>query len=141
MVFVGVDLHKHTITLAVFDAARKRLARKRYSNLQSEAIVAFLKTLGPFQLVVEATASYEWFVQLVEPHAKRVVLAHPGKLRVIAESTRKSDNLDAQVLAEMLALDQIPESYRRGGPDGGVAQTAGWHCRRGGTVGEGPTSE
>lgn len=112
MVFVGVDLHKHTITLAVVDAGRKRLARKRFSNLQSEAIVTFLQTLGPFALVVEATASYEWFVQLVEPYAQRIVLAHPGKLRVIAESTRKSDNLDAQVLAEMLALDQIPESYR-----------------------------
>jgi transposase len=61
---------------------------------------------------VEATASYEWFVQLVEPLAQRVVLAHPGKLRVIAESTRKSDKLDAKVLAEMLARDQIPASYR-----------------------------
>ena len=34
--------------------------------------------------MVEATASYEWFVQWVEPAADRVVLAHPGKLRVLA---------------------------------------------------------
>jgi transposase len=33
-------------------------------------------------------------------------------MRIIAESTRKSDQLDAQVLAEFLALDMIPESYR-----------------------------
>ena len=112
MKFVGVDLHKHTITLVVVDAARKVLARRRFSNLMSEQIVQFLKTLGEFQLTVEATASYEWFVQLVEPLASRIVLAHPGKLRVIAESTRKSDKLDAKVLAEMLALDQIPSAYR-----------------------------
>ena len=112
MRFVGVDLHKQTITLVVVDAARKLLFRKRFSNLMSEQIVVFLKTLGEFQLTVEATASYEWFVQLVEPLAMRIVLAHPGKLRVIAESTRKSDKLDAKVLAEMLALDQIPSSYR-----------------------------
>ena len=110
--FVGVDLHKHTITIAVVDAARKPVTRKRFSNLDSAAIVTFLKSLMPLELVVEATASYEWFVQLVEPYAKRVVLAHPGKLRVIAESTRKSDNLDAKVLAEMLASGHIPESYR-----------------------------
>ena len=110
--FVGVDLHKQTITLVVVDAARRMLARKRFSNLMSEQIVQFLKALGEFQLTVEATASYEWFVQLVEPQASRIVLAHPGKLRVIAESTRKSDKLDAKVLAEMLALDQIPASYR-----------------------------
>ncbi len=54
---------------------------------------------------MEATASYEWFVRLIEPVAQRVVLAHPKKLRVIAESTRKSDRLDAQILAEFLALD------------------------------------
>ena len=65
-----------------------------------------------YQLVVEATASYEWFVQLVEPTADRVVLAHPGHLRVIAQSKRKTDKLDAQTLAEFLALDQIPEAWR-----------------------------
>lgn len=112
MKYVGVDLHKHTITLVVVDQARKVLSRKRFSNLMSLQITEFLKSLGPFALTVEATASYEWFVQLVEPLAARIVLAHPGKLRIIAQSTRKSDNLDAKVLAEMLALDQIPAAYR-----------------------------
>lgn len=112
MKFVGVDLHKQTITAVVVDAAKKMLSRKRFSNLMSKEIVQFLKSLGDFELTVEATASYEWFVQLVEPLAKRIVLAHPGKLRIIAESTRKSDKLDAKVLAEMLAQGQIPASYR-----------------------------
>ena len=39
------------------------------------------------------------------------MLANPKKLRVIAESTKKTDRLDAQVLAEFLARDMIPESY------------------------------
>lgn len=112
MKFVGVDLHKQTITVVVVDAAKKMLSRKRFSNLQSNQIEQFVKSLGDFELTVEATASYEWFVQLVEPFAKRIVLAHPGKLRIIAESTRKSDKLDAKVLAEMLAQGQIPASYR-----------------------------
>jgi transposase len=112
MRFVGVDLHKKTITIAIVDAQRKLVSRKRFSNLMSDRIVLFLKEQGAFELTVEATASYEWFVQLVEPLASRIVLAHPGKLRVIAESTRKSDKLDATVLAEMLALDQIPTAYR-----------------------------
>ena len=40
------------------------------------------------------------------------MLANPKKLRVIAESTKKTDRLDAQVLAEFLARDMIPEAYR-----------------------------
>jgi len=51
-------------------------------------------------------------IQLVEPTADRVVLAHSGHLRVIAQSKRKTDKLDAQTLAEFLALDQIPEAWR-----------------------------
>jgi transposase len=62
--------------------------------------------------VVEATASYEWLWQLLEPLANRLVLAHPKKLRVIAESVRKTDALDAEVLARFLALGMIPEAYR-----------------------------
>ena len=63
-------------------------------------------------MVVEATAGYFWFVELVEPLAEGVVLANPAKLRVIAESTKKTDRLDAQTLAEFLARDMIPEAHR-----------------------------
>ena len=49
-----------------------------------------------------------------------MVPAHPGKLRVIAETEsragaatkRKSDKLDAQVPAEFLAMDMIPLAHR-----------------------------
>ena len=112
MLFVGVDLHKQTITMVAVDAARKLVSRKRFSNLQTDQMAAFVTSLGPCRLTVEATASYEWFVAVVEPLVDQVILAHPGKLRIIAQSTRKSDNLDARVLAEMLALDQIPPAYR-----------------------------
>ena len=115
MLYVGVDLHKRSISLCVVDLVgreRKVIERKRFCCDDEEAILAYFTGLGPYEAVVEATASYEWFVQLIEPTAKRVVLAHPGKLRVIAESKNKTDKLDAQTLAEFLALDQIPESWR-----------------------------
>jgi transposase len=114
MNFVGIDLHKKTISLCIVDQERNVLGRKRFYCCDPDRIKAFFDRLGPFQAVVEATASYEWLVKLIEPAADRVVLAHPKKLRIIAESTRKSDKLDAQVLAEFLALDMIPEAYRPG---------------------------
>ena len=80
--------------------------------LSAEDIRDFFAGLGPFRAVVEATASYEWLVALIEPLAEAVLLAHPGKLRVIAESVKKTDRLDAQVLAEFLARDMIPRAHR-----------------------------
>lgn len=115
MKYVGVDLHKQVISLCVVvqnGGQRSVLQRQRLACHNGPAIDAFFRSLGPFQVVVEATASYEWFVERVEPLADRVLLAHPRKLRVIAESTRKTDKLDAQVLAEFLALDMIPQAHR-----------------------------
>lgn len=112
MKYVGVDLHKKTISVCVVGQAREVLASRRLFCDDEERIAAFFAALGRHAAVVEATASYEWFVRLIEPLAERVVLAHPGKLRVIAESTRKSDKLDARVLAEFLALDMIPAAHR-----------------------------
>ncbi|MCA9232345.1 MAG: transposase, partial [Planctomycetales bacterium] len=115
MHFVGVDLHKRTISICVIvqeDGKRLVRGRRSFRCAEPESIRDYFSQLRPYQVAVEATASYEWFVRLVEPTADRVVLAHPSKLRVIAESTRKSDKLDAQVLAEFLALDMIPEAWR-----------------------------
>src|SRR5271157_1728935 len=112
MNFIGVDLHKKSITICVMDEKRKVLARKTLACTQTNEIVEFFRQFRPFKVVVEATASYVWFVELVEPLAEKVVLANPKKLRVIAESTKKTDNLDAQVLTEFLVLDMIPESYQ-----------------------------
>ena len=112
MNFIGVDLHKKTITLCVVNEAREVLCRRTFQCAYEDLIRDFFAEQPPFQVAVEATASYEWFAQLVEPLADRVVLAHPKKLRVIAESTRKSDKIDATVLAVFLALDMLPEAHR-----------------------------
>ena len=110
--FIGVDLHKKTIVICVVNQALQVVVRRRFACGEMERIADWFAQQQPFEVVVEATASYEWFVQLVEQYASRVVLAHPGKLRVIAESTRKSDRIDAQVLAEFLARDMIPTAHR-----------------------------
>ena len=112
MNFVGIDLHKKTISLCVVDQERQVLNRKTLYCDNQERIMAFFEGIRPFQAVVEATASHEWLMNLIEPLADRVLLAHPKKMRIIAESSRKSDKLDAHVLAEFLALDMIPEAYR-----------------------------
>jgi transposase len=115
MKYVGVDLPKQTIrvcALVVVKGKRKVHKRDRLECADAEKIKEWFRGLGQYRVVVEATSCYEWFVQLVEDTADRVLLAHPKKLRIIAESTRKTDKLDAQVLAEELAKDSIPEAWR-----------------------------
>jgi transposase len=115
MNYVGVDLHKQIIVLCVVVKVgdqRKVVARRKLSCREVATIEEFFRQLGPFQVAVEATSAYEWFVELVEPTANRIVLVHPRKMRIIAESRRKTDRLDAQILAEFLAADELPEAWR-----------------------------
>lgn len=115
MRFIGADLHKKSITFCVVevvDGATKVIQRRRIACCEIEPIMEFLTAHTPGQLVVETTIGYEWFAELAEPIVDRVVLAHAGKLRVIAESTRKTDKIDAYVLAEFLSRSMIPEAWR-----------------------------
>lgn len=115
MKFVGADLHKKSISLCVVVVVERKaqvVRRERILCREVSKLRRFLQSLGPFQLTVEATIGYDWFAALAEEFADRVVIAHPGKLRIIAESTRKTDKIDARVLAEFLAHDMIPEAWR-----------------------------
>lgn len=115
MKYVGVDLHKQIIVLCVVVVVggRRQVAKRhRLSCRLVEEIRQVFAELGAFQVSVEATAAYEWFLELVEPMADRIVLVHPRKMRIIAESRRKTDKLDAQILAEFLAADELPEAWR-----------------------------
>jgi transposase len=115
MKYVGVDLHKKVIVLCVVvvvGGRRQVLLRRTLACHATAAIREFFASLGPFQVAVEATAAYEWFLELIEGQAERIVLVHPRKMRIIAESRRKTDRLDAQILAEFLAADELPEAWR-----------------------------
>jgi len=115
MKYVGVDLHKQIIVLCVVQLVagrRQVVARRRLACRDVASVDEFFAGLGPFQVAVEATAAYEWFLERIERHAERIVLVHPRKMRIIAESRRKSDRLDAQILAEFLAADELPEAWR-----------------------------
>lgn len=112
MHYIGIDLHKKTISVCVIDQQGERLQERNLSCNQPARIQSFFEQWLPYQAVVEATSSYEWLWQLLEPSANRLVLGHPAKMRVIAESVCKSDRLDARVLAEFLAWGRIPQAYR-----------------------------
>lgn len=115
MKYVGADLHKKSISFCVVEIVDRTthvIQRRRILCQDVAQIKDFLRTLGLFQITVEATIGYDWFAGVAEKYAERVVIAHAGKLRIIAESTCKTDKIDARILAEFLAHNMIPEAWR-----------------------------
>jgi transposase len=111
MNFIGVDLHKKSITVCIWNPDGP-CKFHRFACDEVLKISSFFNGLKPFQVSIEATASYHWFVELLEPMADKIVLAHPKKMRIIAESRNKSDRVDARVIAEFLANGWTPLAYR-----------------------------
>jgi transposase len=100
------------MTVCVIDKTTRETFGRKLSCEASEEIVQFFRDLGEFEAVMEATATYEWLWEILEPMARRLVLAHPKKLRIIAESMKKTDKHDAYLLAWLLSQDSIPEAHR-----------------------------
>ena len=65
----------------------------------------------PFAVCFEASAGYGCLFERLRRIARRVVVAHPGHLRLIFRSKRKNDRVDAEKLAKLLFLDEVPGVY------------------------------
>ena len=61
---------------------------------------------------VEASGITPWICQLLKDLGVRVVTVNPNRVRLIAESRKKSDRVDGETLAEPLQLGGLPEVHQ-----------------------------
>ena len=108
---IGVDYHKAYTHLVVQDSGGKVLRSGKVKN-DPRSLGNFLAPyLENSHAVMEAsrnwTVMYDWLDELCDD----VVLAHPLKVKAIADAKIKTDKIDATILAHLLRADLIPESY------------------------------
>jgi transposase len=63
------------------------------------------------EVALEATGNSHAIARLLEGRVARVVVANPAKTRAIAEARFKTDKVDAEVLAQLLAADYLPSVW------------------------------
>ena len=71
-------------------------------------LTALRKFKHPFVICYEASCGYGALYDALRKIARRVVVAHPGQLRLIFRSKNKNDRSDAKKLATLLLPDQVP---------------------------------
>ena len=72
-------------------------------------MLATLKGLPDrFEVCYEASCGYGHYHDILRPLAARVLVAHPGHLRLIFRSKNKNDRNDAERLAKLLYLGETP---------------------------------
>ena len=110
MYYIGIDLHKQDLVMAVENETGPTGRPRRIACRDVEAIRSAVERWRPFRAVVEASASYRWLYDLLSPSGE-VVLAHPLRLRAITTGRAKTDKLDAAMLARLLRANLIPQAY------------------------------
>lgn len=113
VVFVGVDLHKESITICVMS----RNGKTRFLVIPTKCknkVAATFKDLSRQYCVhaaVESVGFYHWFWDLVEPLVDTLVLADASQVRAAAGRKAKTDRNDSHTLARLLKDDSLPTAF------------------------------
>ncbi|HXM94744.1 MAG TPA: transposase, partial [Candidatus Dormibacteraeota bacterium] len=111
MYYIGLDVHKKTISYCEKDASGRIHAEGKISATRFD-LDQWMKTLPqPWTVAMEATIFTGWIYDHLRPHAAAVKVAHPLMLRAIAAAKKKNDRIDAKKIADGLRCNFLPECY------------------------------
>jgi len=111
MYYIGLDVHQRRCVLCILDQNGCVVKEIRVNGHWRE-ILELLGNLGhPFAICYEASCGYGPLYDALKPLAARVVVAHPGHLRLIFRSKRKNDRVDARKLAMLMLLNEVPQVH------------------------------
>lgn len=111
MRYVGLDVHARQSTFCVLDDNGHKLKTETVHGPWNKVLFRLALVKNPFQVCFEASTGYGYLQERLRQIAGRVAVAHPGQLRLIFRSKRKNDRVDAQKLAKLLYLDEVPEVW------------------------------
>ena len=111
MYYIGLDVHKRTISYCVKDAAGQVHQEGKIGSTRCE-LDAWIKTVPqPRMIAMEATIFTGWIYDHLLQHAEKIKVAHPLMLRAIAAAKKKNDKIDAAKIADCLRCDFLPECH------------------------------
>lgn len=113
MFTVGIDVHQRSSSVCVLDEQGRQVRNFVMRDHPRMLVTRLQRELDgqPFQVGFEASCGSGTLFDLLAPLAARVVVMHPGRLRLIFASKRKNDRIDAQRLAKLIYLDEAPQVH------------------------------
>src|SRR5689334_12055954 len=86
---VGLDVHQRMSCICILDENGKVIKEQKIVASWASVIQELQKIKERFAICYEASCGYGYLHDQLRRLAQRVVVAHPGKLRLIFQSKRK----------------------------------------------------
>ncbi len=109
--FIAIDIHKHYLMIGGIDAEQQIVLQPRKVELQRWLDWAEANLHPTDAVVLEATTNVWTLYDQVVTLVGRVVVAHPAKVKLIADARVKTDRVDVLALAKLLRADMLPEVW------------------------------
>ena len=108
--YMGLDVHKETISIAVLNSSGK-LVMETIIETKASMLVQFVQGLrGNLHVTFEEGTWAAWLYDLLKPQVTKVLVCDPRK-NALLKTGNKSDRIDARKLAELLYLNKLKPVY------------------------------
>ena len=106
---IGIGLGDKTSRYCVLDRDGNVLLERSTATTKKGLAQAFA-SLGASRIAIEVGTHSPWIKRLLESWNHEVIVANARRVKLITESTRKDDRLDARTLARVDGFDLFPNT-------------------------------
>lgn len=103
-VTIGIDMGDQKHAFCALDAAGEIIDERKITNTR-DALRRLSKRHPGASIIIEVGSHSPWTSRLLQDLGHEVIVANPRKLRAVYQNHRKSDELDARMLAKIGRLD------------------------------------
>jgi transposase len=108
--YVGLDVHKRVCYGTLIDEEGHIVKRGKVAS-DKQSLGAFLSGIEGATIAMEAGYCWQPIYDALTEAGHTVKLAHPQRVKAIAEARIKTDKVDSETLAHLLRAGLLPESY------------------------------
>src|SRR5215813_7329158 len=109
--YVGMDVHRSITVIVVLDAAGQVESRSQVKTKAENLCDFFCGISGKVEVVFEEGTHSAWLYKLLKPLVASVTVCDPRHNQLI-ENGNKSDDEDAETLAQLLRLGAVKAVYQ-----------------------------
>jgi transposase len=103
---IGLDLGDRSSCYCVLDETGRIVMEQRVSTTP-KALQAAFRAMPRSRITLETGMHSPWVSRVLSALGHEVIVAHARNVRLIGESRKKDDRLDAQTLARLARIDPI----------------------------------